>query len=121
MFLPDIVTPPLPQSSSDPKGERIPLDAHIRLANPRNPPSEDERVLRRAWNYAAGFDGDGQLDVGLLFVAFNRDIERQFVPIQERLAGEPMVDYVTPVGGGYFFAPPASRGRRDWVGSGLFA
>jgi deferrochelatase/peroxidase EfeB len=110
-----------PRFEIDPKGERIPLDAHIRLANPRTKPTEDERILRRAWNYAEGFDGDGQLDVGLLFVAFNQDVERQFKVIQERLAGEPMVDYVTPVGGGYFFAPPASRRAGDWVGSGLFA
>ena len=32
-----------------------------------------------------------------------------------------MVDYITPVGGGYFFAPAAAHGPGDWVGSGLFA
>jgi deferrochelatase/peroxidase EfeB len=32
-----------------------------------------------------------------------------------------MVDYITPEGGGYFFAPRAARGPGDWVGSGLFA
>jgi deferrochelatase/peroxidase EfeB len=41
--------------------------------------------------------------------------------IQHRLAGEPMTDYVTPVGGGYFFAPRGARGPGDWVGSPLFA
>ena len=41
--------------------------------------------------------------------------------IQERLNDEPMVDYITPEGGGYFFAPAAARSAGDWVGSGLFA
>jgi deferrochelatase/peroxidase EfeB len=110
-----------PRFDLDPKGERIALDAHIRLANPREPKTIDQRILRRAWNYSEGLDRDGQLNVGLLFVAFNQDIGRQFAAIQERLNEEPMVDYVTPEGGGYFFAPAAASGPSDWVGSGLFA
>jgi deferrochelatase/peroxidase EfeB len=31
-----------------------------------------------------------------------------------------IIDYITPVGGGYFFAPPGAHGPTDWVGSGLF-
>jgi deferrochelatase/peroxidase EfeB len=109
-----------PRYDLDPQGKRIPLDAHIRLANPRTEQTADQRVLRRGFNYHRGFDGAGQLDQGLVFVAFNQDIARQFATIQARLAEEPMVDYITPVGGGYFFAPPGSHGPTDWVGSGLF-
>jgi len=32
-----------------------------------------------------------------------------------------MTDYVTPIGGGYFFVPPGARGNTDFVGSGLFS
>ena len=32
-----------------------------------------------------------------------------------------MIDYITPVGGGYFFAPRGARSELDWVGSGMFA
>ena len=110
-----------PRYDLDPNGNRIPLDAHIRLANPRTPATANERILRRGYNYTRGFDAAGQLDQGLIFVAFNQSPERQFVPIQKRLLAEPMVDYITPVGGGYFFAPPGARGNADWVGSGLFA
>jgi deferrochelatase/peroxidase EfeB len=110
-----------PRLDTDPKGERIPLDAHIRLANPRTPQTDDQRIVRRGFNYHRGFDAAGQLDQGLIFVAFNQDVERQFAAIQRRLAGEPMTDYVTTVGGGYFYAPPGSRGPGDWVGAGLFA
>jgi deferrochelatase/peroxidase EfeB len=110
-----------PRLDLDPKGARIPLDAHMRLANPRTPATADQRILRRGFNYSRGFDAAGQLDQGLVFVAFNQDIERQFAKIQARLAGEPMTDYITPVGGGYFFVPRGAAGPGDFVGSGAFA
>lgn len=103
-----------------PKGDRIPLDAHIRLANPRTPQSADQRIRRRGFNYSRGFDGAGQLDQGLVFIAFNQSPSRQIVAIQNRLNSEPMTDYITPVGGGYFFVPPGANGDADYVGSGLF-
>jgi deferrochelatase/peroxidase EfeB len=108
-----------PDYPSDPHGRRIPLDAHIRLANPRTTPTADQRILRRGYSYNRGVDSAGDLDQGLLFVAFNRDPARQYATIQRRLEAEPMVDYITPVGGGYFFAPRGSIGMGDWVGSGL--
>jgi deferrochelatase/peroxidase EfeB len=110
-----------PRYDLDPHGKRIPLTAHIRLANPRTEPTADQRILRRGFNYARGSDTAGQLDQGLVFVAFNQSPKRQFATIQQRLLNEPMVDYITPVGGGYFFAPPGARDEDDWVGSGLFA
>jgi deferrochelatase/peroxidase EfeB len=108
-----------PRLDLDPKGDRIALDAHTRLANPRTAETADQRLLRRSWNYQRGFDQAGQLDQGLIFVAYNQDPARQFLTVQKRLAGEPMTDYITPVGGGYFYVPPGSRDARDWVGSGL--
>jgi deferrochelatase/peroxidase EfeB len=110
-----------PRYDLDPEGKRIPLIAHIRLANPRTPQTADQRILRRGYNFDRGIDEAGNLDQGLVFVAFNQDIQRQFATIQRRLEAEEMTDYITPVGGGYFFAPPGSRGPGDWVGSGLFA
>jgi deferrochelatase/peroxidase EfeB len=109
-----------PRLDLDPRGDRIPVDAHIRLANPRRPPSDGQRILRRGYNYHRGFDAAGQLDQGLVFVAFNRDPFAQFATIQRRLDDEPMVDYITPVGGGYFFVPPGARDEADFVGSGMF-
>ena len=110
-----------PRYDLDPKGNRIPLDAHIRLANPRTQQTAKQRILRRGYNYHQGFDKAGELDQGLVFIAYNQSPTRQFVKIQNRLNGEPMVDYITPVGGGYFFVPPGARNRNDFVGSGLFA
>lgn len=110
-----------PRLDLDPHGRRIPMDAHIRLANPRTTATADQRILRHAFNYHRGIDPGGQLDQGLLFVAYNANIQRQFEQIQRRLAGEPMTDYVTPVGGGYYFVPRGASGPTDWVGSGLLS
>jgi deferrochelatase/peroxidase EfeB len=110
-----------PRYDLDPQGKRIPLNAHIRLANPRTPQTANQRILRRGYNYDRGIDEAGNLDQGLAFVAFNQDIHRQFATIQSRLNEEEMTDYITPVGGGYFFAPRGAGGPGDWVGSPLFS
>ncbi len=111
----------VPHYDRDPDGTAIPLDAHIRMANPRTAATEGERILRRGFNYHRGVDADGQLDEGLVFIAYNASIQRQFEVVQRRLAGEPMTDYVTPVGGGYFYVPRGARSDADWVGSTLLA
>lgn len=100
----------VPDYAADPDGELTPLDAHIRLANPRTADTENDLILRRGFSYSRGFDGAGRLDQGLAFIAFVRSLG-QFLRVEDRLDGEPLEEYIQPEGGGFFFAlPGATRG-----------
>jgi deferrochelatase/peroxidase EfeB len=111
----------VPDYANDPKGEVTPLDAHIRLANPRTAATDQNLILRRGFSYSRGFDGAGRLDQGLAFVSFQRSLENGFLAVQARVTGEPLEEYILPVGGGFFFALPGSRNAEHPLADGLFA
>src|SRR5262249_1493036 len=109
----------VPDYAADPEGKVTPLDAHIRLASPRTPATENNRMLRRPFNYSNGVTNSGQLDMGLLFIAYQRDLGQGFIAVQRRLDGEPLEEYIKPVGGGFFFTLPGVVDADDYLGRPL--
>ena len=107
-----------PAFATDPSDQGVPPRSHIRRANPRTPGAA--RILRRGFSYLNGAASDGTLDQGLLFLAYQRSLNQGFLEVQSRLEGEPMEDYVKPVGGGLFFVLPGPGESPDgWLGESL--
>ena len=78
----------------------IPLDAHIRQAGPGS--NDGARILRRGYSYTDGTDGEGRLDAGLFFIAYQRDPRTGFIRIYDKLAKFDMLSqFVTHTGGAY--------------------
>jgi deferrochelatase/peroxidase EfeB len=109
-----------PVYADDPDGDRTPLDAHIRLANPRDARSSGKELLRRGFSYSRGIDGAGLLDQGLAFVSYQARLSH-FLEANERLRGEPLEEYLRPEGGGFFFVLPGVTGDGDYLGRSLIS
>lgn len=76
-------TDPLDLSAVDERGLKvIPNFAHVRRASPTNP---KERFFRRPFNYEVGTAADGTPDVGLLWTAYQKNVNEQYLPVQKRL------------------------------------
>jgi deferrochelatase/peroxidase EfeB len=98
----------------------IPMDAHIRLAAPAS--NDGAKLLRRGYSFTDGVDPrTAGLDAGLFFLAYQRDPRRQFVPIQERLAGlDSLNEYIEHTSSAIFAIPPGVS-RDSWIGESLFS
>ena len=58
---------------------------------------------------------------GLLFVAYQRDVDRQFLPVQARLAEfDALNEWTTPIGSAVFVIPPGVPGPGHYLGQQLF-
>jgi deferrochelatase/peroxidase EfeB len=91
--------------------------AHVALAAHEN--NGGIRIHRRSYNYTEGIDGVGQIDAGLLFIAFMNDPEH-FIRIQTKLGSvDRLNEYIRHIGSA-IFAVPAGPKRGSFVGADLF-
>lgn len=109
----------VPDYASDPDGDVIALDSHIRLANPRTKETQSSLMMRRGYSYSLGVTNSGQLDMGLLFVCYQHDLEKGFLTVQKRLNGEALEEYIRPIGGGYFFVLPGVQAANRYLAQSL--
>lgn len=104
--------------SNGPDGPFIPTTAHVRLASAQHLGGIE--ILRRGYNFTDGSDGFGHLDAGLFFIAFCRDPQTQFVPMQLALArSDALNEYIQHVGSAVFACPPGP-GENGYWGQTLF-
>lgn len=91
--------------------------AHMRRARPDD---TTQRLHRRAYNYDVPPGAGSVSDSGLIFVSYQADVDRQFVPIQKRLdALDLLNEWTTPIGSAVFAIPPGCPAG-GFIGQELF-
>ncbi len=97
----------------------IATDAHVRLVHPDQ--NDGAMMLRRGYNFVDGSDPLGGLDAGLFFLAFVRNPDTHFIPIQNRMATQDaLMEYLKVTGSALFAVPPGTK-PGEHVGQALFA
>lgn len=97
----------------------IPVDAHVRVVHPDQ--HGGARMLRRGYNFVDGSNAVGGLDAGLFFIAYVRDPDTHFIPLQLAMSKtDALVEYLRFTGSALFAAPPGV-GPGEHVGQALFA
>jgi deferrochelatase/peroxidase EfeB len=110
-----------PVYTNDPQGRVTPLNAHIRLANPQTSETvSTSTILRRSYQYIRTPDPAGDVNIGHVFCCFQQELNT-YIAMQTRLESEPLVEYISPTGGGYFFVLPGVRDSGDYYARGLLA
>ncbi|WP_337064775.1 iron uptake transporter deferrochelatase/peroxidase subunit [Rouxiella badensis] len=95
----------------------IPATAHISLAAHEN--NNGIRILRRSYNFTDGLNNEGMLSAGLLFISYQKD-PAHFETLQAKLgASDAMNEYISHVGSGIFFVPPAPK-EGSYIGAEMF-
>jgi deferrochelatase/peroxidase EfeB len=97
----------------------IAKNAHVRLAHPDQ--NNGARMLRRGYNFTDGNDALGRLDAGLFFLAYVRNPDTQYIPMQAKLSRhDGLMEYLTHTGSALFAVPPGVR-PGGFVGDTLFS
>jgi deferrochelatase/peroxidase EfeB len=96
----------------------MPPKAHLLMSSPQS--NDGQQILRRGYSYVDGIDPvTGDPAAGLMFLCYQADPRRQFIPIQQRIAGRDALSvYLTHIGSAVFACPPGARAG-GFVGQGL--
>lgn len=95
----------------------IPPFSHMARARPHQ---QNDRFLRRPYNYDDSNVESGA-DAGLLFVTYQADIAAQYLPVQQRLAEQDLLNaWTVPIGSAVFALPPGCD-ENGYIGEGLLA
>ncbi|MFI5541344.1 Dyp-type peroxidase [Nocardia sp. NPDC051900] len=96
----------------------IPPSSHIARAHHTH---DGERFLRRGYNYDDAPTPGATSNSGLLFAAYQRDVDTQFLPVQRRLAEFDALNvWTTPIGSAVFAIPPGVASPGGYLGQPLF-
>ncbi|MET8693752.1 iron uptake transporter deferrochelatase/peroxidase subunit [Streptomyces bauhiniae] len=111
-------TTPMDLEKADAQGEYVvPLNAHARITRPDQ--NGGAAMLRRPFSFHDGYDADGTPDAGLLFICWQADPLRGFVPVQRKLdRGDALSRYLRHEASG-LFAVPGGAAKGEYVGQRL--
>ncbi|WP_326666467.1 iron uptake transporter deferrochelatase/peroxidase subunit [Streptomyces sp. NBC_00385] len=95
----------------------IPDNAHARISSPER--NSGAAMLRRPFSYHDGISSDGSPDAGLLFICWQADPLRGFVPVQRKLdRGDALSPFLLHEASG-LFAVPGGAAQGEYVGQRL--
>ncbi|MDX2728991.1 dye decolorizing peroxidase [Streptomyces sp. 136MFCol5.1] len=95
----------------------IPDNAHARISSPER--NSGAAMLRRPFSYHDGIATDGTPDAGLLFICWQADPLKGFVPVQRKLdRGDALSPFVRHEASG-LFAVPGGAAEGEYVGQRL--
>ncbi|MEU9400201.1 iron uptake transporter deferrochelatase/peroxidase subunit [Streptomyces sp. NPDC048242] len=111
-------TTPMDLEKTDSQGAYlVPVNAHARITRPDR--NGGAAMLRRPFSFHDGFDADGTPDAGLLFICWQADPLRGFVPVQRKLdRGDALSTYLRHESSG-LFAVPGGAAKGEYVGQRL--
>ncbi|MFE7620160.1 iron uptake transporter deferrochelatase/peroxidase subunit [Streptomyces sp. NPDC057496] len=111
-------TTPMELDKAGPDGKLlIPDNAHARISSPEK--NSGAAMLRRPFSYHDGISSDGVPDAGLLFICWQADPLRGFVPVQRKLdRGDALSPFIRHEASG-LFAVPGGAADGGYVGQRL--
>ncbi|MEU1211089.1 iron uptake transporter deferrochelatase/peroxidase subunit [Streptomyces sp. NPDC005790] len=95
----------------------IPDNAHARISSPEK--NGGAAMLRRPFSYHDGISDDGTPDAGLLFICWQADPFKGFIPVQRKLdRGDALSPFIRHEASG-LFAVPGGAASGEYVGQRL--